>query len=110
MKTRKISLIAVLVLSLSSLMAQTEKTESFEVSGNCGMCEKRIEKAAKSVDGVSSADWNKETKKIEVTYDASKVKTEKIQKAIAKVGYDTGDFKATEEVYSSLPGCCLYRD
>jgi len=28
------------------------------------MCEKRIEKAALGVDGVSIADWNKETKQL----------------------------------------------
>jgi hypothetical protein len=36
-----------------------EKTEKFKMYGNWGMCEKRIEKADNSVDGVQSADWNK---------------------------------------------------
>ena len=47
-----------------------DKTEKFEVKGNCGMCEKRIEKAALSVDGVLAADWDKETKMIDVKFDS----------------------------------------
>ena len=108
MKTRKLSFIAVMMLSMTTLMAQSEKKVSFEVSGNCGMCEKRIEAAAQAVDGVSAADWNKETKVIEVTFDGSKTDKSKIQEAIAKVGHDTGKYKAEDAVYSKLPGCCKY--
>jgi copper chaperone CopZ len=43
------------------------------------MCETRIENAAKSVDGVLSADWDKETQMIDVKFDSDK-----------------------------LPGCCKY--
>ncbi|TFH26976.1 MAG: ATPase, partial [Bacteroidia bacterium] len=46
MKTRILSLAMVLGLSTLSLLAQTLKTEKFEVAGNCGMCKTRIEKAA----------------------------------------------------------------
>lgn len=95
------------LLSLASAFGQP-KTEKFKVYGNCGMCESRIEKAAKSVEGVSSADWNKETKMIEVSFDSSKTNLEKIQKAIAKVGHDTDQEKAADEVYNKLPGCCKY--
>ena len=84
-----------------------EKT-SFKVWGNCGMCENRIEKAALGVEGVNSADWDKETKMLKLTCDASKAKVETIHKAIAKVGHDTDKAKADDEVYSKLPGCCKY--
>ena len=72
------------------------------------MCEKRIEKTAKSVKGVESADWNLETKMIEVTYDESKTDVDKIKAAIAKVGHDTDKYKADDKVYSHLPACCKY--
>jgi len=72
------------------------------------MCEKRIEKAALSVDGVSKADWSEETKMIEVTLDDSKTDVHEIQKAIAKVGHETEKHKAANEVYKELPECCLY--
>ena len=72
------------------------------------MCENRIEKAAKSVDGVSTADWNNETKKLVVNYDASKTDIHKIHMAIAKVGHDTDMHKADDKVYNALPECCKY--
>ena len=84
------------------------KTEKFEVKGNCGMCEKRIEKAALSVDGVSKADWDKESKNLEVVFDDAKTDGHKVQMAVAKSGHDTKMHKASEEVYNKLPGCCKY--
>ena len=95
------------LLGTSMVFAQA-KTEKFEVKGNCGMCETRIEKAAKSVDGVASADWNQKTKLLEVSFDESKTSVHKVQEAIAKVGHDTPMHKASDEVYKALPGCCKY--
>lgn len=84
------------------------KTEKFEVKGVCELCEKRIEKAALSVEGVLKADWNKETKIIEVIFIDTKTDLLKIETAIAKVGHNTPNVKATEEVFRKLPGCCQY--
>lgn len=106
---RKISiaLIAMFLIGATSVFAAS-KTEKFKVYGNCGMCEKRIETAAKSIEGVSSADWDKETKIIEVTFDDSKTDIHKVHMAIAKAGHDTEMHKATDEAYNKLPGCCQY--
>jgi Cu(I)/Ag(I) efflux system membrane fusion protein len=82
---------------------------TFKVSGNCEMCKDRIEEAAKSVKGVSIADWNTKTKVMHVEYNSSLASTESVQKAIAKAGHDTGKYKASDKVYTSLPTCCLYR-
>jgi copper chaperone CopZ len=84
------------------------KTETFLVGGKCDMCKARIEKTAK-VAGVSKADWNKQTKKLTLTYDPSKVKVSTVQKALAAVGHDAGPVKADDAVYAKLPGCCKYR-
>jgi copper chaperone CopZ len=81
----------------------------FKVFGNCGMCEKRIETAALGVEGVESADWDKVTKMMKVTY-ASGVNIHTVHQAIADVGHDTEGHKASDDVYSNLPECCLYRD
>ncbi len=108
MKTRIFSLVMIMGLSTIALFAQAEKTEKFEVAGNCGMCETRIEKAAKSVEGVSTADWDKETKMIDVTFNSANTDIHKIHKAIAKVGHDTKMHKAPDNVYDELPGCCKY--
>jgi len=107
MKTKVLSLLVMFVLGTLTVFAG-EKTEKFTVKGNCGMCEKRIEKAALSVDGVSKADWNKETKKIEVTFGDSKTNVHKVHMAIAKAGHDTDMHEAKDEVYNELPGCCKY--
>jgi len=101
-------IIGILLLSVSGLFAQTAKTDSITVQGNCGMCKDRIEKAAKSVDSVTAAEWNKETKMLELTYDESKTNIHKAHLAIAKVGHDTDIHKAKDEVYNNLPGCCKY--
>jgi membrane fusion protein, copper/silver efflux system len=86
-----------------------EATE-FKVSGNCDMCKERIEKAAKSVKGVTSAEWNVNSKKIHVEYNGMKTSNEAIQKVIAKAGHDTELFKADDAVYNQLPECCRYRN
>jgi len=99
--------LVITLLGVTTSFAQS-KTEKFKVYGNCGMCESRIEKAAKSVDGVTTADWDKQTKMIEVTFDASKTNVHKIHMAIANVGHDTDMHKAKDETYNKLPGCCKY--
>lgn len=108
MKTRILSLVMIMGLSTITLFAQSQRTEKFEVAGNCATCEARIEKAAKSLAGVSSADWDKETKMIEVAYNPDKSDIHKIHQAIANTGHDTKMHKATDGVYDKLPGCCKY--
>ena len=83
--------------------------QNLKVSGNCEMCKDRIETAAKSVSGVSSADWSSETKMLDVQFDGAKTNSDAIQKVIAKVGHDTEKYKATDAAYKALPECCLYR-
>ena len=101
-------MLAILMMTgAGSLLAQ-DKTEKFKVKGNCGMCEKRIESAALSVDGVSGADWDQKTEMIEVVLDESKTDVNKVQMAIAKSGHDTEMHKASDETYENLPGCCKY--
>ncbi len=107
MKTKIISVVVLVLMGTMSLFAQS-KTEKFKVFGNCSMCEKTIEKAANAVEGVTSADWDKTTKMMNVTFDKSKTNVHKVHMAIAKVGYDTEMHKANDEVYNKLPGCCKY--
>ena len=95
------------LIGTMTVLAQA-KTEKFKVYGNCGMCQTRIEKAAKSVVGVSKAKWDSDNMMLTVTYDAVKTKVIDIHKAVAKVGHDTDLEKADNTVYSNLPGCCKY--
>ena len=79
----------------------------FTVGGNCGMCKERIEEAALTVDGVTSANWNKDTKMIHVNFGGDATE-DAIQKAIANAGHDTEKYKADDAVYDDLHGCCQY--
>jgi copper chaperone CopZ len=108
MKTRIFSLLVFMGLSSVTLFAGSSKTEKFKVAGNCDMCKTRIEKAAKSVEGVSAAEWNKETKMIEVTFNSEDAQLQKVHEAIAKAGHDTEIISASDETYASLPACCKY--
>jgi copper chaperone CopZ len=93
---------------VSSTFVQEDKTEKFTVYGNCGMCEKTIENALKDVDGISKADWDRETDEMTVVFNSKKISLDDIKQKIADVGYDTDSHRAKEEVYNSLPGCCQY--
>ncbi len=106
MKT--LSLIIIAILGFLPVFSQTTlQKETIKVWGNCGMCKKKIEKAATSA-GASSATWSEKTKSLSVSYEAGKSTGMKIQEAIAKVGYDTQDLTADENAYNNLPGCCQY--
>tara|TARA_R110000868_G_scaffold214447_1_gene464535 strand:+ start:367 stop:609 length:243 start_codon:yes stop_codon:yes gene_type:complete len=75
--------------------------------GNCNACKKRIEKAASAVEGVSSVNWDKETKIIQVTM-ADYTDIADVANAIEAAGHDTEFNKANDTVYEELPGCCQY--
>lgn len=92
--------------------AQNNATEAHEiltVAGNCDMCKERIEAAAKSVAGVSHAEWNSETQQLHLSFLSTKTTTNQVAKAIAAVGHDTKNYKAADSTYNSLPECCLYK-
>lgn len=112
MKTQSIVLsFLFIVFSALSVSAQkkdaTQKKETLKVWGECGMCKKTIEKAAKD-SGATTANWNTESKKLTITYNTSKTSNEKIQQAIAAAGYDTQNLTADNEAYDKLHECCKY--
>lgn len=108
MKTIRFFSIALLSVGISlSAMAQKTTTETVAVSGNCGMCKSSIEKAAKGA-GATSANWDKDAKQLKVTYKSGATDLAKIQNAVAAVGYDTRDVKATDAAYDKLHACCKY--
>lgn len=105
---KKFKMLAVMALSsMATLAFAQDKTEQIKVLGNCGMCKNRIEKGLK-ITGVTTATWDKNTKILSVTYDSTKINNEGIQQKIADLGHDTPKFKARDEVYAKLPGCCKY--
>ena len=65
-------------------MAMTDL--SFGVRGNCSMCKNTIERAANGIDGVASANWDVDKKKIDVSFYDTKTDAMAIHKAIAASG------------------------
>jgi hypothetical protein len=100
------SLLLSALMSVSLVMAQSV-TERFQVSGNCGMCKSKIEKAAKAA-GASSAAWNEDSKELVVSFDSGNSSVAQIQQKIAEVGYDNAGARATDAAYDKLHGCCKY--
>lgn len=87
--------------------ATSQKTETFKVWGKCEMCKARIEKTVKA-EGATSANWDTKTQLLAVTFDPSKTNVEALSKKLALVGHDTEKFKASDDAYDKLPGCCHY--
>lgn len=105
---KKLLIITSFIFSYSILFAQDKIVETkFEVRGNCGMCEERIENAA-LIKGVKKAEWDKKSQTITVLFRSDKVEILEIHKAIAAVGHNTNIIKAKEEDYKKLPFCCAY--
>ncbi|MCR9263402.1 MAG: heavy-metal-associated domain-containing protein [Flavobacteriaceae bacterium] len=108
----KTILFAVFTVMLVSIGHGQEKNKSvtFEIKGNCGMCKNRIEKAAIKIKGVKFTSWNADTKEFHAIIDERKCSISDIKKRIAEVGHDSEGFTAPDEVYDNLPECCKYRD
>ena len=102
-------MLTISLVSFTTSYAQIKnaKTEEVKIYGNCGMCEKTIEKAG-NIKNISSVDWNKETKMASISYDTNKTNKDEILKKIALVGYDSDSFLTPDDVYENLHGCCQY--
>lgn len=107
MKKTMMLMAAIMMTTVAN--AKTVRT-TFAVGGGCThMCKPKIEKAAKSIKGVVSAKWNIKTQQLILVYDDGKANVQTVQKAIASLGYDAGQVRATDKVYNALPGCCKYK-
>lgn len=109
---KKIVLVVLVALVGFVAQAQEKKNKNAkhvtEVNGNCGLCQKRIQKAALSVEGVKSATWDIPSHQLSLIFNEEKCSLLDVKKAIAKVGHDTDEVKATKEDYDKLHTCCLY--
>lgn len=84
-----------------------QKTE-FKVYGNCEMCKERIETGVKSLDGVVHAHWGVDSKMLKVEYTEGSTNADELKRKVAEVGHDTESYRASDEVYDALHGCCQY--
>lgn len=99
----------ILLLSTISCISQIKnsKTETVTIYGNCGMCQKTIEKAG-NIKNVVKISWDIDTHVATLTYDSYLSNPDAILKRIALAGYDSDKFLAPDTVYNNLPGCCQY--
>ncbi len=106
--SKMVMVIAVLLSSINGFaQIKNAKTETVKIYGNCEMCKTTIEKAG-NVKKVASVDWNKDTKVATLTYDSDRTNQDEILKRIALAGYDNEKFRAPDDVYAKLAGCCQY--
>ncbi len=78
-----------------------------KIDGDCGMCEKTIEKAG-FMKGESEMDWDVDTHMARVTFDSTRTDLDAILQRLAHAGYDNERYLAPKEAYDKLPGCCQY--
>lgn len=102
--------VAAAIIMTAGAVSAKNANAVLRVEGKCNMCKAKIEKAAKSVEGVTVAEWNKDTKVLRLSYDNATARIENISKAVAKAGYDTDKDKAPDDVYSAMHECCKYRE
>lgn len=81
----------------------------FKAYGNCGQCKERIEQAL-DVPGIKHAVYLTDEQIVQVSFNANKISLEQIQRLVSQAGHDTELFKASDQVYQTLPGCCRYRE
>ena len=107
----KKGLLLLAFMALPALAFAQKKIEvTFQTDGVCGMCEKRIETALLAIDGVWTADWDRESHATYVVYNPKKVSEIALHEAVAVVGHDTPKVKAKDEDYAKVHSCCKYRD
>ncbi|NNF32928.1 MAG: TonB-dependent receptor, partial [Saprospiraceae bacterium] len=87
-----------------------ENTTIIWVDGICGMCEDRIKKAVLELEGISTAEWNVETKMLTFTTEEEAFDVEQVHLAVTRVGHDTKKYLAPQKAYDNLHACCKYRD
>ena len=109
---KKIIIIIVFAITGFSVQAQQKNKNAkydIAVNGNCEQCKKRIEKAAFTVPGVKSANWNIDDHILHLILNEQKNSIIDVKKAVAKAGHDTDEVIATSEDYENLHSCCKYR-
>jgi hypothetical protein len=102
-------LLFLMTFSGLEILAQEKVETSFHVSGVCGMCKERIEKAT-DVNGVVFSEWDKDKQELFLVYKPDVIPLDSVHSRIQAVGHDTEKGKAPEENYTAIDGCCHYRD
>jgi copper chaperone CopZ len=110
---KKIFLSAVLaIIALTFGYAQEQeqpKEQTVQISLPrycCSESDPLIEKTLAYEKGVTSFQLNPITKSVLVTFKTKKTNQEKIEKALARAGFETTNFLPNERAVAKLPNCC----
>ena len=98
------------IISLAGQKTPFPDKFSMHVSGVCGMCEERIEKAALETRGVSKANWEADSGELTVIVEPDSFNPDALHINVARAGHDTEWVQAKDEIYEKLPACCHYRN
>ncbi len=81
------------------------KSETLKINGmTCAACAKAVERSANKLQGVTQADVNFATEKLNISYDETKLNIEDIKSAVSKAGYEAVDEVADKEVIIPIQG------
>jgi cation transport ATPase len=109
---KNVLLVLWVVIAGFSAQAQEKKNKNakytFEVNGNCDQCQRRIQKAAFGVSGVKMANWDVDSHQLSLILNEEKASLLQVKQAIAKIGHDTDEVKASDANYDNLHSCCKY--
>ena len=100
------AILGAFLLFATFVSAQNLSKNQFQVKGNCEMCKERIETTAKKA-GAKSAQYSIDSQTLTIET-SEKVSPEEVLKKVAEAGHDNEKFKAPDETYEKLPGCCHY--
>ena len=105
----KLRYLLLIFLSFFAFKATYAVSVSFLTTGNCAICEIRIEQAVSKIAGVQSVSWDMGTDVTTVEYNESETDCFVVMTEIANVGHDTEWFRAPDSAYALLIGsCCEY--
>lgn len=104
---RKMFVVCLLsLIGAVGVMAQEKTVQISLPKYCCSESDPIIEKVLAYEKGVESFQINPVTKSVIVTFKEKKTNQEKIEKALAKSGFETPNFEANKRMIEKLPTCC----
>jgi copper chaperone CopZ len=108
MKNLRLLFVTVTMFIGSSFVFTGEPmTDTFKVYGN-EVCKADIEELIVTIHGVTSVEWNPETKLMKVVYDEQLVTRHQFFMILAEAGYDNQGLRAKDKFYEVLSEACKY--
>ncbi len=107
MNLRTIGLIALLIflLFIAAKVLADVKAERIKMKVS-GTCIEQVEEVAATIDGVIQSNWDEETGELEIVYEQDKTNLRFIEQTISEAGFDTPNYKASEEDAKKVSNEC----